>query len=187
MPLAQISQPPQRLPKLPQGPSLDHVRGPVEMVTSDGHWQIAIGILSLILLLAVIARFIFFRKLKYTQSEMSPYEVALAKLDAASTCTRQNNEHFAVLCSRTLRHYLENRLGFEWAGQTSEELLSHLKSHISLEDNHEDELKQVLSLLDRIKFARETIGIQQRSDLLNAVRTLLKQLNEATQMKGQAE
>ena len=179
--LAQIANTPQ-LPELPKGPSLDRVLGPIEIPAYE-IWQIVLVTLLIILVLGPIAWFIL-KNRRSPMTGMPPYEAAIAQLDEASSLSEHDDERFAVLCSQALRRYLENALGLKFSARTSEEFLRSLKGNTTLEESYQDELAEILEAFDRIKFAREEISDQQRSEISNTVRSLLDQANKGIQTAG---
>ena len=179
--LAQIANTPQ-LPELPKGPSLDRVRGPIEIPTYEP-WQIVLAAFFVVLLLGAIA-WLILKSRRNTQSGLPPYEAAIAELDAATALSDQDQERFAVLCSQALRRYLEDALGLKFSARTSEEFLRSLKGNTVLEESYQGELEKVLAAFDRIKFAREEISEQQCSEISNTVRSLIDQANKTSQTEG---
>ena len=84
--LAQIPAAPQ-MPPLPEGPSLDRVRGPVEIPAYEP-WQIAI-LLGFIVLFIGLLIWLYARSRLKSATTTPPYELALAELPAATVSTAQ--------------------------------------------------------------------------------------------------
>ena len=124
--LAQMPATPQ-LPPLPEGPSLDRVRGPVA-ISAYEPWQIALAVGFGILVLAFLL-WLFLRARRKAAPEIPPYEAAQAELEAAANLTAGDDERFAMLSSQALRRYLEGGLGLRSTARTSEEFLNDLKSN----------------------------------------------------------
>lgn len=179
--LAQIANTPQ-LPELPEGPSLESVRGPVEIPAFET-WQIALAGIALILLLGLVA-WCLKKFCKPKPKSISPYETAMTGLNAATDQAQQDNERFAVLCSQVLRRYLEDGLGLKFSARTSEEFLRSLKGNTSLEESYQEELTDLLAAFDRIKFARKEISQEERSDISDTVRSLIERAEETIKEKG---
>ena len=75
--LAQMPAIPQ-LPPLPEGPSLDRVRGPIEIPAYEP-WQIAI-LLGFIVLFIGLLIWLYVRSRRKSATATSPYEIAVAEL-----------------------------------------------------------------------------------------------------------
>ena len=101
--LAQIPATPQ-LPPLPEGPALDRVRGPIEILAYEP-WQIALAVGCGILLFGLLV-WLFLRTRKKSTTALSPYDAAMGELDAAAQLTTEDDDRFAVLSSGALRRYL---------------------------------------------------------------------------------
>ena len=87
--LAQIPAAPQ-MPPLPEGPSLDRVRGPVEIPAYEP-WQIAI-LLGLIVLFIGLLIWLYVRSRRRAATTTPPYEAALTELQAATDLTAEDDE-----------------------------------------------------------------------------------------------
>ena len=96
------------VPELPPGPSLDRVRGPIEISLLEP-WQTA-----LLLILGIVATGVivwqfrrYLAKRKQLSSSLSPYAAAIAELKTAAELTAHDDERFAVHSS------LEDKRGFK--------------------------------------------------------------------------
>lgn len=179
--LAQMPTAPQ-LPPLPEGPSLDRVRGPVE-ISAYEPWQIAI-LLGLIVLLISLLIWLYVRSRRKSATATSPYEVAVAELQAAADLTPEDDERFAMLSSQALRRYLQDELGLHSTACTSEELLLRLKDNTQVDEFFQTTLREVLDNFDQIKFAQQPISMTERICIIDTVRELINQAHVASQMKG---
>ena len=180
LPLAQIANTP-KLPPLPEGPSLKHVRGPVEIPAYEP-WQIAVAaIVGLCIVIGLI--WLLLRSLKKPAATIPPYEAALAELEAAADLTKDNDEQFAVLSSQALRRYLEDGLGLRFSARTTEEFLRSLKGNTQLDDSYQNELAATLACFDRMKFAQSRLDDEARIRITHTVRELIKKAHQ-TQQKG---
>lgn len=180
--LAQITNTPQ-LPELPKGPSLDRVRGPVEIPAYES-WQIALAVLLIVLVLGIIIWVIVRITKQAKPNTIPPYEAAIAELEAVSKSTEQDDEQFAVSCSQALRRYLENGHNLRFTARTSEEFLCSIKGNTTLGEKYQNELANALAAFDRIKFARQAISNEQRNEISDTVRRLIDRAHETTQLKG---
>ncbi|TVP81674.1 MAG: hypothetical protein EA353_01360 [Puniceicoccaceae bacterium] len=180
--LAQMPTP--QLPPLPEGPSLDRVRGPVELTTSAS-WPITLAVLFGLILCGLLIWSIL-RKRQKSPAALPPYQAALAELDAAAKLTEGDDERFAILTSAALRHYLENGLGLRFHARTSEEFLRSLKGNTRLDEAFQNKLGQALHDFDQVKFARATLRPDDRIRITDTVRRLIE-LAHASQQKEDSQ
>jgi hypothetical protein len=179
--LAQMPTTPQ-LPPLPEGPSLDRVRGPIEITTYDP-WQIALAVGFIALFIGLLI-YIFVRSRRKAATKTPPYEAALADLQAAADLTAEDDERFAILSSHALRRYLEDGLGLRSTARTSEEFLLSLKGTTHLDESFQATLGEVLANFDQIKFAQQAISIEARIHITDTVRKLIDQAHATSQKEG---
>lgn len=175
--LAQMPTP--QLPDLPAGPSLDRVRGPVDIPPFEP-WQLGLaallGVFALGLLAWRIARFI--RRRKQLKAAIAPHTAALAELDAAAQFTTHDNERFAVLSSLALRRYFEQGQSIPALGKTTLEFLRSLDAHPALDSEARALLADFLQRCDRVKFARESIDPADCQALITSAKQLIQQLHD---------
>lgn len=177
--LAQAQAP--QLPALPEGPSLDRVRGAIEIPAYEP-WQIVLAVLCGLFFLGLIL-WAFLRRRKKSPSPCPPYETALSELGAAAELA-DDDERFAVLTSTALRRYFENELGLRFTARTSEEFLRSLKGNSRLDTAYQAQLGEVLAAFDRIKFARSTVAAEDRVRLSQAARDLIDQAHMKVSREG---
>ena len=179
--LAQLPAAP-RMPPLPDGPSLDRMRGSVEIPAYEP-WQIAI-LLGFIVLFIGILIWLAVRSRRKSAITTPPYEAALEEIQAAADLTAEDDERFAILSSQALRRYLENELGLRSTARTSEEFLLSLKGNVQLDDFFQATLREVLAKFDQIKFAQQPISITARIYITDTVRELINQAHVTSQREG---
>ena len=182
LPSAGLPQQTQSLPELPPGPSLDRVRGPVEIPFLET-WQIVlIGLLSIIMVgLIGWKLFQVIRKQKSRSLRMSPSDIAIADLKAAATLSTDDNEQFAVLSSLALRRYFETGKGIHALGRTTDEFLKSLADHSMLNADARKSLAECLQNYDQVKFARKSLAEAERSKLTESALALIRHCEESTQ------
>lgn len=170
--LAQVPTP--QLPPLPDGPSLDRVRGPIEL-PAYSNWQITLFALASLLLLVLFiwAGARLYRYFRQRRAALAPAQVAQAELRSAELC--QADERFAVCLTQALRRYFEQGLHLPSHAQTSEEFLRRLKHHPHLSTDFQNELAEFLRHCDRVKFARTQMDSLQRSKLIQQAHNLVEQ------------
>ena len=169
------------IPELPPGPSLDRVRGPVEVPLLET-WQSML----IILLSLIVAGFLGWRLLQYFRQQknqhqtISPYEAAIAELKSAAELTADNDERFAVLSSLALRRYFETGKGIHTLGKTTDEFLKSPSTHSMLNADARKSLAECLQRCDQVKFAKESLTQTDRRKLTESALAVIRQC-EATQ------
>ena len=170
-----------QLPDLPPGPSLDNVRGPIEIPPYEP-WQIgvmiALGVIALGLLFWGIARFI--RARNNRDAQLQPHTTAFAELKTAAECTAGDDERFAVLSSLALRRYFEKGKGIATLGRTTLEFLKALDGHALLNTEARASLSAFLEHCDRVKFAQASLTEGERNALTESAITLIRQSEQST-------
>jgi len=99
-----------------------------------------------------------------------PYEIALAKLEAARALMQpENAREFSIIVSEIVRQYIEVRFEVWAARRTTEEFLHDLidPSDVSLA-NHRDLLADFLRHCDLAKFARWILSIEEMETMLQS-------------------
>ena len=180
--LAQLPAQSPQLPDLPPGPSLDRVRGPIEIPPFEP-WQIgviiALAVLALSVLIWGILRFMRARSNR-SQAEL-PHLTARAELKAAAELTTNDDERFAVLSSMALRRYFETGKGIAALGRTSLEFLQGLDGHPQMNPEARSSLTEFLEHCDRVKFAQASLTATERSALTNSATTLIVQFEQVVE------
>ncbi|MGJ8653325.1 MAG: hypothetical protein ACSHX8_08630 [Opitutaceae bacterium] len=168
--LAQMQAP--QLPELPEGPSLDRVRGPVEIPPFET-WEIALFIglgvfLSACIIWLIVAQI---QKQRSKTQKTSAYESALSEIREAQAITE--SEPFTIRCSAALRLYFEDGLGIAATGRTSEEFIRSLKGNTRLDDNYQQQVAEFFAQCDAIKFAGHSADEAQRAALADCAEKLI--------------
>ncbi len=179
LPLGQLPAQTPQLPDLPTGPSLDRVRGPIEIPPYEP-WQIAVMIALSILALGCLTwgmvRFLRARKNRTPQAQ--PHITALAELKAAAELTTEDDERFAVLSSLALRRYFETGKGIAALGRTSLQFLQALEGHPQLNSDARTSLSDLLEHCDRVKFAQASLTESERNALTGSAIELIQQFEQ---------
>lgn len=157
------------LPDLPEGPSLERLRGPVALPAWET-WQIlTLAALGLVLLAALAWAFLAYRRARrHKRATIPPDQAALAAVDAARLA--DDDERFAVLLSQALRRYLETKRGLAGSGQTTEEFLRTA----DLPPDTRRQLDEFLHTCDQVKFARRPLAEAERTQLADTARRLIE-------------
>jgi len=169
--LAQTPTP--QMPPLPEGPSLDRVRGPVEIPLLET-WQVltagTIVLVVSILLLWLCIRYL--RKESSQKPQISPSKVAIDELNATAKLAN-DDDRFAVQASAALRRYFEDGLHIPSYGRTSEEFLRSLKGNTLLNASFNESLERFFAQCDAMKFARKSSSTEERSALISTAKQLI--------------
>ena len=154
------------VPELPPGPSLDRVRGPVEIPFMEP-WQITLIALLVLIVVALLGWKLFksIRSKKNPQTLMPPQDAAIAELKSAAELTANNDERFAVLSSMALRRYFETGKGIDTLGRTTDEFLKSLNDHSLLSADARRSIAEFLKHCDQVKFAKAALTETERRTL----------------------
>jgi hypothetical protein len=179
--LAQIDATPQ-LPPLPEGPSLDRLRGPIEIPAYEP-WLITLVLGFIVLIIGLLICLAVRSRRKATKTT-TPYEAALVELQTAANLSAEDDERFAILSSQALRHYLEDKFGLSSTARTSEEFLHSLKGNTQFDESFQSTLREVFANLDHVKFAQQVISIKARIHITDTIRKLIDQAHAISQKEG---
>jgi hypothetical protein len=160
-----------QLPPLPEGPSLDTVRGPIEASSGFGTSQIALAVVAGLLILAGMV-WLFLRSRKTVEAPLDPEQTALAEIEAASAA--QEDGRYATLCANSIRRLLETRYDLPATRRTSDETIGSLP----ITDERKREFQAFLATCDQIKFAARPLSSEQRSELSNTAQNLIRELRK---------
>ncbi|ADE53802.1 DUF4381 family protein [Coraliomargarita akajimensis] len=176
-PLAQ-AQPPQQLPDLPAGPSLQHVRGPIE-IPEVFPWSTALLLILGAVLLVLVTYTLWTRRLRQrsTSALQAPDEEAHEALSQLSSIG--NSSDFAQQLSRTVRHYLSRSLQRDFTAKTAGECLNDLPANFPTGPMV---LEQWFQQIEAAGFAGKDLSKDDRSVLVDTARQLIN--NHQAQMKG---
>lgn len=157
------------LPPLPEGPSLENVRGPLEASGGYSAWPITLAVLAGLMLAGLFA-WRYHRSQRQTTAPLDPLAAALAELQAASQFA--DDERFVQLCTGALRRLLAARCGLPARSLTTAELCARLP--FGEEANRR--MGGLLERCDAVKFAGQALAPEQRIELLDTARELIQQL-----------
>ncbi|HAV13290.1 MAG TPA: hypothetical protein DCX06_07360 [Opitutae bacterium] len=171
----------QQMPPLPEGPSLDRVRGPVEVPLFET-WQIVtVAIIGALLLGFLLWHFVrYLRECSALRAPLTPEAIALKQLD--STAQIVDDELFAVRTSAALKEYFQVGLNIPSKGRTSEEFIRSLKGNTRLNGSFQQTLKQFFADCDAIKFARQSSSPEQRESLTDTAKQLVQKAEQTKEV-----
>ncbi len=179
--LAQLPAQTPQLPDLPPGPSLDNVRGPIEIPPYEP-WQIGVMIALAVIAFSLLTWGIvqFARARRNRAAQLQPHTTAFAELKTAAECTAGDDERFAVLSSLALRRYFETGKGIAALGRTTLEFLKALDGHTLLNTEARASLSTFLEHCDRVKFAQASLTEADRDALTESAITLIRQSEQGS-------
>jgi len=154
---------------------------------ADIEGPVSVGQLWLMILLAIlctaaavlIVRFLWKRRKKTASQQAlaavrSPLEIALGRLEQLkSSGETLEADPYTVEVSDIVRDYLESCLNVPAKEQTSEEFLLSLQAMGELPPVLKEHMPEFLNQCDWVKFARQSLGIEQRHNLLKTAETVV--------------
>ncbi|MGB0408580.1 MAG: hypothetical protein ACPGIC_01170 [Opitutales bacterium] len=161
--LAQIAAP--QLPALPEGPSLERVRGPIE-ASGFSAAQLILAAVAAILIIAGIL-WLYLRTHRKPATIIPPDATALAEIEAAAQAS--DDELFAITCAHAVRRFLGTRFRLPITSQTSHEATRQLP----ITAEHKERIQDFLLACDGVKFARQALTPAQRKGILDTARSIV--------------
>lgn len=157
---AQMGAP--QMPELPPGPSLDTLRGPVELPRYE-LWQIigasAFAAVALIIFIYIIARY-FWLNAQDKQQSIAADKASLSAIHLASE--EPNDAEFAAALTNSIRSYLATTLTIPIRGRTNEQILAQLPEEFPVATG---KIQNFFNLCDQAKFAQTPLSPTQRKSL----------------------
>ena len=118
----------------------------------------------------------------------SPFEVAVERLQSLrSSQSTLEAEPFTIEVSDIVRDYLEEALDVPAREQTSEEFLQTVQSGDHMPAVLQENMPPFLDACDRVKFARQALGSEQRKTLLDTAQIVVQATNDHLQVSHQAQ
>lgn len=155
------------LPDLPDGPSLETARGPVEIPLLEP-WQfwalVLAGAVLLVLFGGWLWRTLRRRGRRAEEDAVPPRQAALAALALAAG--REDPAGFGALCAEALRGYCRTALGAGRHFHTTAEILRDASRNPHIAEDAHNELRALLGRYDALKFARGVPTSEERTELL---------------------
>lgn len=177
-----LAQMPTKMPELPSGPSLEQVRGPVE-IPQYTTLQISLAAACIALCLIALA-YLLYRVLsrrKKTPKAVPPFSALREELDAAKLLSPED-ERIAPLLSKALRRYLGQQTK-QPEGLSSQDWITHFRASERLHPETLEELQSTFSQLDRMKFAPRMRSISDHAELIAQAEMLADNLHKELEPK----
>ena len=162
-----------QLPELPAGPSLEFVRGPIEIPLFETWQLICISLLSAVLV-SILANWLirFLRTRTKCPSSLPPEEIARRAIGQANGDDRA----YTQALTHALRSYLTTPLQGPILSQTSTETLRNLPADFPINDS---ELKSFLEQCDIVKFANKSLTPEQRNELADTALKFVETVHQS--------
>ena len=117
----------------------------------------------------------------------SPVEMALGRLEKLRADGLQMDaEPFTVEVSDIVRHYLEAALKIPAREQTTEEFLQGIEFLKQMPEPLKDHMPPFLTACDMVKFARQSLAIEKRSELLDTATTVVSATESSIQQSRES-
>lgn len=156
-----------QLPELPEGPSLENVRGPIDANGAFQAWQLVLAAVA-VLLIAGFLLWLYLRSRKNPPPPINPLTAARGELAAATQAV--DDERFALLCANAVRRFMELRYGLPATARTSSEIVASLP----LDGAEKERIRVFLDRCDGVKFARRGFSEAQRNEVMETARDLIE-------------
>ncbi len=179
-----INQPPQ-----PSAPSVDELmsglrplKPAVELALEPEPFPyeiLAWGVVGVVIL--TLLSWWIWKRLRREKS-LTPEQTAMQCLDEIAEADLGNDD-FIMKVSHTLKGYLEEKKLFTAVRQTTEEFLHSLKNSEKLSEQRET-LKTFFGQCDLVKFAGGNLTDEQRRELIDSVRSLVKGISQSESDKS---
>lgn len=161
-------------------------RPPVEIPNPWLPWLWAAGVLLALGLLVMLWRF-WSRRAEAAKPQPTPYEVALARLEEADAHRQpETAERYVVAVTEALRHFIEEAFALPAPEQTTEEFLLTAREHPFFAGAMGDRLGAFLRSCDLVKFARQSLGPGELSQMREEAAEFLRTGHESW-LQAQAE
>jgi len=168
------------VPVLPPGPSLDRLRGPVEIPPLE-LWQVSLITLLGALILSLIG-WLILRYLRYRKKNvlnLPPHEIAIGQLKIAAQEANGDDKYFAVLSAQAIRHYFAGVNDTNMPGKTTDEFIQSLETDPLVDSATRTLLSNFLHECDQIKFAGVQLTDKNRQSLTEDGLHLVQKYEEA--------
>lgn len=172
------------LPRLPEGPSPERMRGPVE-IGGAPPWPALVALALVVLLAAAVLIWWIRRRRRGADApRVPPGEAALEELRNAAALTRDDDARFCTLASLALRRYLEDGHGIPALGHTTGEVRGSVTEAGLLDPGEASRLTAFLERCDSVKFGRDRLGEGEREALAEEGRALVERCGSAAASAG---
>ena len=162
------------LPELPEGPSLERVRAPIEIMQL-GTWQITLLVTATALIFGLLLSLFFWRSRKssLTNIKSDCFDESLKVLNAINPDTNSSDlaaDLLDVVCIFLKRSYkITNSDG------SHETIIRQLK----IADSHSQNLHKFWEICNRAKFSQEPLDLEARRELIDMAEEIICELQSS--------
>ena len=167
------------LPELPEGPSLERLRAPVEIMQL-GIWQITLLATATVLILGLLLTLFFwrFRKNSLKSVESDCFEESLQVLNAINPDT--NSSDLAADLLDVVYIFLKCSYKITISDGSHENIIRQLK----VADSHSQKLHKFWEICNHAKFSQVSLDIKARTELIDMAKEIIEELQSSLQEKS---
>ncbi len=152
---------------------IEDIRPPIS--GSPALW--VVGLLAVLLLLAVVAYFLWPDPKPGIVRPPLPKDLARKRLERARTRIAADSSYdFSVEISDILRSFIEQQFGIKAVRQTTIEFLNEASQTSHFDLSHQDRLRDFLQTCDAIKFARVAAGTEESEALFEQASAFVEEV-----------
>jgi hypothetical protein len=152
---------------------IEDIRPPI----SDSPAVWIVGLLAVLLLLAIVAYFLWPDPKPGIVRPPLPKELAQKRLERArARISDDSSYHFSVEISDILRSFIEQQFGIKAVRQTTIEFLNEASQTSHFDLSQQDRLRHFLHTCDAIKFARAAAGTPESEALFEQASAFVKEV-----------
>ncbi len=136
-----------------------------------------VGLLAILLLLAIVAYFIWPNPKPAIVQPLLPKELARKRLQSARARISADSPYdFSVEISDILRSFIEQQFGIRAVRQTTIEFLNEASQTTHFDLSHQERLRHFLDTCDAIKFARVAAGTAESEALFDQASAFVEEV-----------
>ncbi len=162
------------LPELPEGPSLERVRAPIEIMQL-GTWQITLLVTVTVIILGLLLSLFFWRSRKNTLKnvESDCYEESLQVLNAINPDTISSQLAADLLDVMYL--FLKRSYKITISDGSHETIIRQLK----IADSQTQKIHNFWEICNRAKFSQESLDLKARRELIDMAEEIIGELQSS--------
>ena len=166
------------LPELPEGPSLERVRTPIEIMQLE-IWQIILLVTVTILILALLLSLFFWRSRKHTLKniESDCYEESLQLLNTINPDT--NSSDLAKDLLDVVYIFLKRSYKITISDGSHENITRQL----NVANSHSQKLDKFWEICNFARFSQVSLDLKARTELIDMAKEIIEELQSSLQEK----
>ena len=164
------------LPELPEGPSLERVRAPIEIMQL-GTWQITLLVTATVIIIGLLLSLFFWRTRKNTLKsiETDCFEESLQVLNAINPDT--NSSDLAADLLDVVYIFLKRSYKITIINGSHESIIRQLK----IADSHSQKIHKFWEICNHAKFSQVSLDLKARSELIDMAKEIIGELQSSLQ------